>query len=372
MLKWAGASLRSSDTRSLLMSLMTSMKPKDPSGSSSSLPAFLGGGKPKNFEVKRGRKPVGQRQVFGRRAGGPSETLDSIINAGVDTYKCTKAYNEAKKCVYNKDGLSKINHWIMENASNIDPSEQKFCSQCGDVQLKFCEHMLIGDVEVEISTGVKREVVIQPRKEGWISAFYSWWNAASEFDLQAVNNRLLRDFDNSSFSDELIDRDLYTYLTLNMQTDYTYAGVDNRQLRLAHCHRLMLRYVEIHSVKMDVRMKNVCMLTVQRACDNAEHVVLYKYTDPVQNFWPAWWVQFFRRALLVLALISVCVVALIFLDLNAFCNQSIAVVHNLGSTLHLEFLSPIGRMLKYVLTGVVQQPAIYALALVIFALLGMK
>jgi hypothetical protein len=134
-----------------------------------------------------------------------------------------------------------------------------------------------------------------------IVADFKRWCAApwlSSFDFGRQNNRHINGMLPLDIGDEQLIQPLYNYITLNMQTSYCSNGLDQRPLRLAHCHRLAHRYLELKKldgrVLIDTAFKSRVMFTIQRSADNAENDFLYQYVDPNAHFSRAWLWKFAR------------------------------------------------------------------------------
>jgi len=226
----------------------------------------------------------------GKGPGGTKAAGDPC-DRGHKEYVYTKVYLAGRDKLYaTRAALDKFNTWVLAHADLIDPAEQASCHICGDVDLRLCEHHLVA------------ELVVDPVVPEVIAPEFHWsWNpltqlralfATPRFNLGVVNNKNLAGFANEHISDQMIVRPCYNYVTANMQTSYQVSGRDDRNLRLAHCHRLAMRWVETTSNKdrlmEDTVFKNQVLITVQRACDNDELRVLYGYTDPNENFGLAW------------------------------------------------------------------------------------
>lgn len=211
-------------------------------------------------------------------AGGP-------ITAVVNAYKLTGVYVKGRDAIFaDSPALDRFNLWVAQNQAEISPAEQAVCMTCGTVSYQLCCHRVQTlDVAVPKQT--------RPGKGFW-SRLSEWWSPKPDFDFGVTNNRKTKGFDNSSIPDSEIITECYNYITANMQTSYTVAGVEMRELRLAHSHRLGLRWAEVYDMRDlivdDTYFKNRLLFTIQRAADTTERRVLYKYTDPEADFGIAW------------------------------------------------------------------------------------
>lgn len=218
--------------------------------------------------------------------------LNKRIVEDVRNYNKTNQYIKARDSFYaNKAALDRINLWIEDNRDHIDPVEQAFCAECGDVELHLCEHRL-----VKVPDVIPPAAPVQPPAPiNWrldlSKTFSDMWRWPT-FDFNRQNNQYLSGFDNSLIGDGMLLQDLYNYVTVNMQTSYMVNGRVDRQLRLAHCHRLAHRWAEAYKKKdllvTDTVFKNRFLFTVQRAADNAENTMLFAETSPYANFGLAW------------------------------------------------------------------------------------
>jgi hypothetical protein len=189
------------------------------------------------------------------------------------------------------DALNRGNQWVKANLADISPRCTTVCMQCGKADVYFCEHavkpeLIIPDEE-DLNAGLEEEHQYHaPSLRERINNLFR----PSKFDFSQQNNRRLADFNNDWIDDANIVAPLYNYLTTNMQTSYVVNGCDNREVRLAHCHRLFLKWGSscTKTLMSDTQFKNRCLFTVQRACDQAELPVLYKYNSPISNFGIAW------------------------------------------------------------------------------------
>jgi len=230
----------------------------------------------------RGAKP---RKGVGKR---PMQ-LEQEIAAKLQEYRMTDLYIQGRDHRYaNMDGVNRFNNWVRDNMAQIHPSAQKFCEHCG-VDYVLCEHCVIETPEAQ---------VVVPLRQAHIA----WsWNPvktivdmfkAPHFDMHQQNNQYLAGFSNELIPDRELVPELYNFITCNMQTCYMVSGRDDRALRVAHCHRLGMRWIDrerlTNELEADTLYKNRVLFTVQRACDNAENSMLYSYTSPHANFGLAW------------------------------------------------------------------------------------
>jgi len=225
----------------------------------------------------------------------------------VNNYKLTGVYVKGRDANFaNQVALDRFNLWVIQHQAEINPAEQSVCVACGTVSYQLCQHHAN-------APELAAPVVIRPGKSV-IRKILEWWSPKPEFDFGVQNNRRTRGFHNRDIKDSEIIPECYNYITANMQTSYAVNGVENRELRLAHSHRLGLRWVEVYDMRDlmvdDTYFKNRLLFTIQRAADTTERRVLFEYTDPESDFGRAWlpifkilwWV--FIASLFILALIT--------------------------------------------------------------------
>jgi hypothetical protein len=264
--------------------------------------------------------------------------VKQIANA-VDNYHMTKAYDELVAGEFNSDSLQAANNWIRANQGKIAPDRQIVCHSCGHASIYLCDHKIRKDPEeavtVEDDRGTAERSV--QRVKTYHAMPLSWWERWIQrktpvyFEISQQNNHHLGDFDNAVITDDVLVEHLYNYITYNMQTSYVVNGKDDRAVRLAHCHRLFMKWGGEHqqSLLKDTVFKNRCLITVQRACDQAETPVIYRYTNPTKNFGLAWF-PIFLMALTFLGLIM-WLASMMLGDIQLVFNELVA-NRSLGST----------------------------------------
>lgn len=261
-------------------------------------------------------KKTNSKQSLGRH--------ENIIAAGLRTYKYTNQYKQACATKFHSvTQLAKMNEWISQHEDDIEPEAARFCPECGDVNLLLCHHNLAVESVCEIEPPVENLRTVYRTN--------SWWPfTKSKFDFDKQNQRTLRGFKNSDIGDVMIIKQCYNYVTANMQTSYVYNGKYDRNLCLAHCQRLAMRWVELDSagkerLMSDTTYKNRIMFTIQRACDNAENGILYAFTDPLQDFGLAWYLKSFLSWLVTSQLIRILVGLLMLLYVLSVYAEPVAV-----------------------------------------------
>lgn len=271
-----------------------------PSPAGLSTDGFIGGGVESSYHKnaksqrrKEKRKPQdghGRGRQPGQARGAQQKFEVHNLARDVQSFHCTEAYTRAVAKGFNNQGaLAKFNTWIESKTAFIDPKSIVVCGQCGSADLTLCEHFVTGakentevDGQLTINAPLRTQFFYSYQIVDGIKKMLVW----PTFDFTQQNNRLLGGFSNSDVGDENIIPELYNFVKLRMQTSYKVNGKEDRPLRLAHCSRLGMKWVEANKMKLDgdTVMTNRVMFTVQRVCDNAENQVLYEETDPTQNF----------------------------------------------------------------------------------------
>lgn len=244
--------------------------------------------------VKFGPEPVTKRGPWtGAARRGlklPRQELlrPSAIAADTPKYVFDRTYERVlSQPVNDQAALDRVNGWVRANVHQIGPTVISPCHVCGHVGATLCEHHIAPVVPAAVDSVTRTKF--------------------GSYDMAVTNNHGLKHFLNEDLKDELIVKSCYNYITLHMQTSYQVNGQDRRDLRLAHCHRLMLRWLDTdqrlrRAVGEDTALKARCMMTVQRACDNVENSMLYAYTDPSRGFCWAWWLKLCVGLVLLLLL----------------------------------------------------------------------
>lgn len=221
-------------------------------------------------------------------------TSTSGLKKAVEKFKVTEIYLRGRDIKYeDAAALARFNQWVTANVAEIAPESQFVCRTCGHVDFTLCVHSI---KEVEIITPVQA-VVIPPEQRHhywtldpsrWIRNAFAW----PRFDTHSPSDRHLSGFTNDFIGDDLIITPLYAYLITNMQTSYEVNGSNDRSLRLAHCHKLMQKWLiqtgNEKTAHTDLHYSVQCRMTVQRACDNRSNQMLYGERDPRENFGLAW------------------------------------------------------------------------------------
>jgi len=233
---------------------------------------------------------AGSSQEPRKERGGEKHARNRQISVETNNYHLTEAYRRAVGSGFKSQGaLERFNQWVTANAGSIDPQYVVVCGHCGGADLVLCEHFVNQKSENKEQDGA---LVIQApirTHHFWtfqlidgIKKMLVW----PKFDFDSQNNKYLGGFENCDIDDENIIPDLYNHIKVRMQTSYQVNGKEDRALRLAHCQRIMHKWVESKKMNLDndTVLTNRAMFTVQRVCDNAENQVLYAATDPTANF----------------------------------------------------------------------------------------
>jgi len=232
------------------------------------------------------------------RSGAKNSTMAQAtkqIVSDVKMVRTTALYLKGRDVVYpDAASLARFNAWINTNKDDIDPAEQKFCGDCGDVDFTLCAHCIKPAVQaappvaVEIIPANLRHHTwnfhpIQTLKEG-----FRW----PGFDTHSLSDDRLHGFSNADLPNDLVIPELFGFLVNNMQTSYIVNGADDRALRLSHVHRLAQKWAikkeREEQIETDAHYSVRFRLTIQRACDNAQNRMLYEERDPRRNFGLAW------------------------------------------------------------------------------------
>jgi hypothetical protein len=238
------------------------------------------------------------QQPSGNGIGSPKDGQARQIAKDLNVYKYTKLYNEAVHKGFKTDAaLQKFNAWVTDHIDDIDPREQVACNKCGGVDYLLCKCFITCE---PTSVDIVDDAIVIPAGRNIIDIKYTWfgqlWRRVirgydkSQLDYTVVNNHninevatLLKKPKLQKQVDENIIVPLYNYLRVNQHTSYDLSGVDNRAARLAHCHKLALRWVTLN--KLDDNLSetlfvNQMMITVQRAADQVENRTIYGAIDP--------------------------------------------------------------------------------------------
>lgn len=247
----------------------------------------------KSHQRKEKRKPQnghGRDHQSGQARNAQQKFEVHNLAREVQSFHCTETYTRAvAKGFSNHAALAKFNQWIENKSAFIDPKSMVVCGQCGSADLVLCEHFVTGstdntevDGQLTINAPLRTQFFYSFQIVDGLKKMLLW----PTFDFAQQNNRLLGGFSNSDITDENVVPELYNFVKLRMQTSYKVNGKEDRALRLAHCSRLGMKWVEAKKLNLDcdTTLTNRVMFTVQRVCDNAENKVLYEETDPTQNF----------------------------------------------------------------------------------------
>lgn len=234
--------------------------------------------------------------------------MQQSVKAQARVYHMTKVYNRYLAKPFPSEHARTIaNNWVRSNIDDISPDAAVVCHSCGEASLYFCPCLVV------VTPQKKVETVDKPNLNKGVATHYghiSYWDGDNRFQLSAQNNHHLREFANGSFSDRCIVPELYNYLTVNMQPSYIISGKDARDVRLAHCHRLFLKWIgdNMKDVLSDTMYKNRCLITIQRACDQAETRAIYAYCNPSyrkKGFGLAWFAKLFLYLTLSVAAVII-------------------------------------------------------------------
>lgn len=166
--------------------------------------------------------------------------------------------------------------------------------KCGHVDLLLCAHSVAEAVVVDLQMAPEivpnnlrhHEWTFRPLQS--LKDAFQW----PGFDTHSQSDARLHGFSNHHLPEDLIIPELFSYLTLNMQTSYLVNGKEDRALRLSHVHRLAQKWVITKNLEAAVSAdQHYCVrvkFTIQRACDNAQNKMLYGERDPARNFGLAW------------------------------------------------------------------------------------
>lgn len=234
------------------------------------------------------------------------------IQQQLNQFKNTALYLRGRDCYYpDAAALARFNQWVAAHVSEIDPAEQKVCVKCGHVDFQLCAHSIKEQI---VDQPVQAPVVPDKLRHHRVKhlGFFETIRlrlAPASFDTHSQSDARLHGFKNHHLPDDLIIPELFSYLTLNMQTSYAVNGVEDRALRLSHVHRLAQKWVITKNLESNVESdQHYCVrvkFTIQRACDNAQNKMLYAHRDPVQNFGLAWLPKSRAECLMLLFLVGV-------------------------------------------------------------------
>lgn len=262
--------------------------------------------KPRQNAAQSGaRQPRGTKAEAGRHVA-------NHVQRQVAQFRSTAIYLRGRDKLYpDAAALTRFNNWVNANQGDLDPSEQKVCLLCGHVGFQLCAHSIAPAVVVPAAQGPQ---IVPPnlRHHSWSFRPYEAVRAAFRwpgFDTHSVSDDRLHGFSNHHMPDDLVDQELFGYLVLNMQPSYMVNGVDDRALRLAHCHRLAMKWVAAKNLETavsgDLHHNVRIRLTVQRACDNMQNNMLYEQRTPARNFGLAWLPGSRAKQLMLLLLVCV-------------------------------------------------------------------
>jgi len=251
------------------------------------------------------------RPTVGAKSQGKDFTA-ARIERQVAVFKSTALYVRGRDVIYPDNlALARFNAWVVAHQNEIDPSEQRVCVKCGHVDFQLCAHS-VAEAPVKVVASDPEVVSDELRHHNWsfrpfrvLSEAFQW----PGFDTHSQSDARLHGFSNHHLPDQLIIPELFSYLTMNMQTSYLVQGVEDRALRLAHVHRLGQKWLLLRNLEGVVESDHhYCVrvkLTIQRACDNAQNTMLYGERDPARNFGLAWLPGSRAKQLMLLLLVVV-------------------------------------------------------------------
>lgn len=239
----------------------------------------------------RGKGHRGNANHNSKAGKGDAKSLQRAVN----TDRMTRTYLRGRDKTYpDAAALARFNAWVVANVGQIDPAEQFVCLQCGHVDYILCDHSIAPEaapVVEEVAEIVPRRLRHHAYTFRPIRALYESLIAPS-FDTHSQSDKYLHGFSNEDITDDLIIPALFSYLAVHMQTSYRVGGADDRQLRLAHCHKLAERWLILRSeeehVEQDHHFATRVRFTIQRAADNLQNAMLYERRNPARNFGLAW------------------------------------------------------------------------------------
>lgn len=243
------------------------------------------------------------------------------ITRAVVQYRLTEIYKRGRDAKYpGAAQLQRFNNWVRANVAQIDPAEQRVCHICGTVDFYLCDCCITQGPAAPPPPPPPAPIYhAETKKHPWYVRWFYNVPPAPQFNMGEQNGKNLAGFSNEYIDDREIVPQLYNYLTVNQQTSYAVSGQDSRALRLAHTHRLALRWAEkeekMRQLENDTHFGYRFRLTIQRACDQAENNMLYEYTNPARmgHFGLAW----LPKLVLILCLI-VCLAALVVIAVDMY------------------------------------------------------
>lgn len=255
-----------------------------------------GNGNPQNANNNNrrgGRGAHAPRRVLPGPNGAAVPIGPGAIRQAVNRYHATNAYNEGKKGLFqDMAALNRFNAWVAANLADIDPSAQTVCHECGDAALRLCAHKVAQPMPVQAPA----VVAARARHHGWrlfgLRELITKAFLKPVFDTHDTADEALHGMSNDFLDhDALIIPELFSYCVTHQQTNYLVNGKFQRELKLAHTHRLAERWVvenkqqdQVKDLHYSARLR----FTVQRATDSMQNNMLYKERIPALNFVQAW------------------------------------------------------------------------------------
>jgi len=240
--------------------------------------------------------------------------IQNQINVQVAQFQSTKVYLQGRDKIYpDAAALARFNNWVAAHQAQIDPNEQKVCNVCGHVGFDLCPHAILQAAPAPAAPAV---IVPQNLRHfgkslnplPFMSNLFKW----PSFDTHATDDANLNGFNNNDLSNDLVLPELFAHLLINMQTSYKVLGRDDRELRLAHCHKLALKYYSMKGKEAESQLEDMhtnvrVKVTIQRACDNMQNSMIYDQRTPARNFGSAW----FPKSPMGWVFLIICIIYLI-------------------------------------------------------------
>lgn len=248
----------------------------------------------------RRRKVKTSPKPKGKGSGSPTDGQARHIADELNKFKKTKLYKTAfEKGFRSIASLNKFNDWAAAHVDEIDPDAIPFCTYCMVQNVELCDCFIstMGQVDVH---EVDDSLVIPSGPKAPIELHYTWFGRfyrrvfrgydRSRFNPNIVNNHHVNELaevrdwaKHQERCDEDIIEPMYCYIRAHLNVSYALDGVDQRKARLAHAHKLALKWVEINKFTTrltEITFVNMMQVTIQRCADQCENNLLYSYVDP--------------------------------------------------------------------------------------------
>lgn len=215
---------------------------------------------------------------------------DVSVEFSHDQTPLSNVYAAAVKVGFRtKEALDRFNAdpaWAHEVNKAVIP----VCAECGNHNVALCDHFIVPDAP---KAGFYEDAaLVIPKGENFnyrlqiadrIKRMFTW----PKFFPESHVNRELNGYRNRQILDdgELLIGELLAYIRFNMHTSYAIAGVEDRNLRLAHCKKLADRFISEKGwdKTMTPLFVNSVLHTVQVAADNGENKMLLSENAPSYN-----------------------------------------------------------------------------------------